>query len=80
MAENKLVYSFRKNSLEMVEINLKTFNGKECISIWVFINSGDEDDNYIPAKGKGISMLASRLPELKKGIDLAHKEWKKRKS
>lgn len=79
MSKTKVVHEFMKNSGEKVKIELKKLYGKDLFSCWIYFKADENEDEWKPCRGKGICILASHLPELKIGIDRAHKEWKKRK-
>lgn len=77
MSENIVVHEFMKNSGEKIKIELKKLYGKDLFSCWIYFKADENKDEWKPCRGKGICIQVSRLPELKKGVDLAYKEWKK---
>lgn len=76
MQECKLIHEFRKNQAEKIIIELKNYLGKDVISIWVYYNSGEIEDDWRPSR-KGICMCVDLIPELKVGIDKAYEQWQK---
>ena len=76
MSSNQSIYEFRKNAAEIVRIGLGNYLGKDVMSIWVFYNNGDTEEEWKPTK-KGISLHTSLIPELKKGVDMAYEEYQR---
>lgn len=74
MKNNQLVHEFRKNSFERVKVELSNYRGIDVIDIRVYYISDVANDEWKPSP-KGITMRVDRIPELKKAIDKAHKEW-----
>jgi len=79
MLSNQTIHEFRKNAGEMVKVSLGNYLGADVVSIWVFYNSGDTEEEWRPTK-KGISLQTSLIPELKKGVDNAYKEYQRMNS
>ena len=77
--DNQTIYEFKKNLHEKVRIGFSNFKGSDVLSIWVYFNANPgetDEEKWIPSK-KGISMRTDLMPELKKGIEKAHKEYQK---
>lgn len=74
MKENKLVSEFKKNSREKVRVEFSYFMENELISLRVYFCPDQSQDKWLPTK-KGITLNVEHLPELKKAIDRAVKEW-----
>ena len=77
--ENKPTYEFQKNAIEKVVIQPTEFKGHQLIDVRVFYNanSGGAKEEW-KASPKGLAIRTDQLPELKKGIDKAFKEWEKK--
>jgi len=71
---SELIYSFRKNKLEHVRIRLMKYKERDVVDFRVFTESLEGPQ---PTK-KGLMMGTSLLPELKKGLHLLEKHYKKR--
>lgn len=76
MLDNQIIHEFKKNIHETVRLSFGNFKGSDVISIWVFYNSDENGGGWKPSH-KGISLLTTHLPELKKGIDKAYKEYQR---
>ena len=74
MKENKVVYEFKKNSREKVRVEFSYFMENELISLRIYFCPDQSQDRWLPTK-KGIALNVEHLPELKKAIDRAVKEW-----
>lgn len=77
MQNNQLVYEFRKNITEKVKVELLSYRGIEVINIRVYYNTDETKDEWKPTQ-KGITMRTDLIPEIKKAIDKAYKEWRKK--
>lgn len=75
-SSKKLVHKFMKNAMEEVRIECSKFMNKDVINIRVYYNAGIGKEDWRPSP-KGITMHFDLIPELKKGIDKAYKEWQK---
>jgi hypothetical protein len=73
-----IIYEFQKNNFEKVKVELNNFRGKDLINIRVYYLADSKMDDWKPSP-KGIAMHLDLLPELKKGIDRAYKEWEKKR-
>lgn len=77
MLNNQTIHEFRKNVKEKIKVGFNSFKGSDLLSIWVYFdNSVTGVEDWRPSK-KGISMRTDLMPELKKGIDKAYKEYEK---
>ena len=74
MKVNKVVYEFKKNSREKVRVEFSYFMENELISLRIYFCPDQSQDRWLPTK-KGIALNVEHLPELKKAIDRAVKEW-----
>ena len=72
------IYEFQKNAFEKVKVELGKYHGKDLINIRVYFLADVAKDEWKPSP-KGIAMQLDLLPELKKGIDKAYEERKKKK-
>lgn len=70
-----IVHEFQKNAWEKVIIKFTEFMGSDLIDIRVYRYFDENNPTY-----KGISISRALIPELKRGIDLAFKEWEKNKA
>ena len=78
MENNIPTYEFQKNALEKVIIQFTEFKGNQLIDIRVYHNAGVAKEEWRPSR-KGLSVRPDLIPELKKGVDKAFKEWEKKK-
>jgi len=74
MNENTVVYEFKKNSREIVRVEFSYFMENELISLRIYFCPDQSQDKWLPTK-KGIALNVELLPELKKAVDRAVKEW-----
>lgn len=70
------IYKFKKNAYETIVIQLTEFKGKELLDLRIWYDS-DEGEGALKPSPKGITISRELIPELKKGIDLALKEYEK---
>ncbi len=75
MADDKVIYSFEKNSLEEVRFSLNSFKGKRYLDIRIYYKSL-EDGTLKPSK-KGITLAPSFIDELEEGIKRLKNELNK---
>lgn len=68
------IYKFKKNSYETIVIQFTKFKEKKLLDLRIWYDSDEGEEKPSP---KGISISRDLLPELKKGVDLALKEWEK---
>lgn len=76
MLNNQIIHEFKKNLYETVRLSLDNFKGSDILSIWVFYSNDGDEGEWKPSK-KGVSLQAKHIPELKKGIDKAYKEYQR---
>lgn len=74
MNENTVVYEFKKNSREIVRVEFSYFMENELISLRIYFCPYQSQEKWLPTK-KGITLNVELLPELKKAVDRAVKEW-----
>lgn len=72
------IYEFQKNALEKVIIQFTEYNRNQLIDIRVFYNAGGAKEEWLPSR-KGLCVRTDLIPELKKSVDKAFKEWEKKK-
>lgn len=70
MAENTLIYSFRKNAGEQVRICLSDFKGKDLIDVRVYYLDDGPGENWKPSR-RGICMQRDHMQRLLEGLKLA---------
>ena len=78
MKDKILIHEFQKNALEKVIIQFTEFNRNQLIDIRVYYNARGAKEEWRPSR-KGLSVRTEQIPELKKGVDKAFKEWEKKK-
>jgi len=78
MTENRILYEFVKNTHERVRVEFGKYNKFDLVGVRVYFLANVEKNEWRPTR-KGITMKAELLPELKKGIDKAAREWNKAK-
>ncbi len=74
MAEDKVLYSFKRNPTEEVRAGVKEFKKKAYIDIRIYYM--DDKGEWKPTK-KGVSLSTDFLPELKEAVAAIEAELKK---
>jgi len=70
--DTRVLHSFAKNAAEEVRVEVGQFYGKDVVNVRVYFEN--DEGKRLPSK-KGIAMALNLVPELKKGVDLAHAEY-----
>ena len=71
--QNKLIDQFHKNSVELVEIHLTKWKGKDYADLRIFYLPNPAEEGSEVATKKGICLDAELLPKLIRGLQKAQR-------